>query len=738
MADELGGLFDSDPSFLEELASGSRANLQPGMIGQQTGVPQTAMIGQPRVPVQNMGRVNQMQQQQQGFGTNMGGERFPGAGQFQQQQQMNTGQFNQFSNQQMGQQMQMMPGQGAGTQQGHVSQMMSPHRNPQFVQAQQVMVLQQPQGQMQVNVTAPPGPRLPNPQQQIMMGQGQGQMQGWNVQMYNTQQQQGQTQYVSHHDYAIPSSNSGNTNFQNQMIGNQATFVRPMASPTGQPQPTRMPARPTVYANQRMPFGQNFPNSQQVMTNMNSNQMVIQQQQQQQQFIQHNQQSNNAMQMQQFRMNANPQIQQQGMINSPQQNIVRFSQTSPNQGSVQHRLPFTSMPQQRQTVPMLSPRPTPPPPSPSGSQGVLSPTGSTSISQSNIVQSVGMTSGNSANLFSQGANSDMTLSDMTPQKQFNIQGPSNQMMSPPQGGTTNNLSQIASPDPNSGQVNVNVSATVNSSSNNFTNGPNQVSPTHRVLSPNMNSPSQNVKVEIQTLNQQIQQLYNMPQTQETQQKLLDLQERLRSVKSQQMVAAQRQGQGQQLPVSSQQQQIMTSISNMTQQTSQTPQSMSEPQQTAQQMLSQTVQQQQNVGLQQEQQQNTGLQQQQKVDDQQQNIAIQQSQQQNTGVQLQQQQQLSLHQNVSLQQQPIPGQQNTSQVQQQIPNAVQQSGNMQPVATQQQPGIIRQPVGGQPGVQGQQGFTFKINTQAGQRIQLVRGPAQPGGGPQKIFIIQVMI
>ena len=74
--------------------------------------------------------------------------------------------------------------------------------------------------------------------------------------------------------------------------------------------------------------------------------------------------------------------------------------------------------------------------------------------------------------------------------------------------------------------------------------------------------------------------------------------------------------------------------------------------------------------------------------------------------------------------------------QSVQNVVQQPGNVQLVAggpIQQQPGMIRQPGGGQPG---QPNIAFKINTQPGQRIQLVRGPAQVGGGQQKIFILQV--
>ena len=724
MAEDLGGLFDSDPGFLEELASGSRANPDSSMITQPGGVPQTAMIGQPQVPIQNPSLVNQMQMQQ-GFASTVSGDGYTAGGQFQ-QQQMNSGSYNQF-NSQMGQQVHVIQGQGQmqDPQQGRVQQMMSPHRNPQFAESQPGIGHQQGQGQFHMNMAGSAGPRLPNPQQQVMISQGQ--MQGWNVQMYNPQQQ-GQTQ-LSHHDYAASSNNSSNTNFQNQILGNQATFVQQMTSQaavqgTSQAQPNRMPVRQTLFANPRMPFAKSFSVSQPGMTNISSDQLIIQQQQQQQQqqqFMQRQQQPQNTIQVQQFRFQQSPQV-QQAMIDTTQQNMVRFSQTSPNQGSVQHRLPFTSMPQQRQNAPMLSPRPTPPPPSPAGSQGVLSPTGSTSVSQANFVQNVGLPSGNSGNLFNQGANTEINVNDMNQQKQFHVQGPvsqmmsppqgainkANPMMSPPQGGNPNNLSQIASPKPNNNSVpvNVNISANVNRPSNNFPSGPNQVSPTNKVLSPNMNSPPQNINQEVQAINQQIQQLYNQPQTQDTQQKMLDLQERLRMIKSQQMLTTQRQPQQ---PVSSQQQ-VMTNQPIMTEQTNQIPQQLGGvPQQgNVQQNITEqpnastqlhTVPMQQKIGVQQQQQNIQQI-----------NFAVQQ--------------------------------QNTVALQQQNPSVSQQSViNMQPGPTGaiQQPGPVRLPAGAvqQQGAPGQQGLTFKINAQPGQKIQFVRGPAQPGGGPQKIFIIQVM-
>ena len=682
MAEDLGGLFDSDPGFLEELASGSRRNTEAaGMMNQPGVTPQSAMIGQPQITnLQGMGMMNQMQQPQT-FGTGMGGEGFSASSQFQQQQQqVNAGAFNQFNNQQMTVVQSPQPGTMQNIQQGNVNQMMSPRRNPHQQQAQ---------GQFQLGMASPSGPRLPNPQQQVIM-MGQGQMPGWNVQnvqMYGQQQQQGQgqTQYLSHHDYAIPSSNSSSTNFQNQIVaGNQGTLVQQITSTGVQgvntQQQNRMPVRQAVFANSRMQFGQ-----QPSMANVNSDQIIMhqqkQQQQQQQQFMQSQQQpqQHNTVQMQQYRFPNATQVQQQGMADASQQNMVRFSQTSPSQSSVQHRLPFTSMSQPRQNVPMLSPRPAPPPPSPSGSQGVLSPTGSTSVSQTNFVPNMGMSSGKSANLFNQGA----SMSVVSDQKTFNIQGQVNPMMSPPQGANPN-LSQIASPNSNScGAVNVNTSANVNNLSNtNITGGQtNQVSPTFKVLSSNMSSPPHDVAQEIQNINQQIQQLYNLPQSQDTQQKMLDLQERLRLVKSQQhMTSQQRQAQ------------MITSQSTMTQQV--VP---SQPSQ--QQVLSQ-----QNV-----------------IEQPAAPVSIQ-----NVNMNLQQQN-VAMQQSAPVQQIRFPVPQQSVGLSQQNPGTT-------------QPGMIRHATGAvqQPGVAGQQSVAFKINAQPGQRLQLVRGPAQPGGGPQKIFIIQVRV
>ena len=80
-----------------------------------------------------------------------------------------------------------------------------------------------------------------------------------------------------------------------------------------------------------------------------------------------------------------------------------------------------------------------------------------------------------------------------------------------------------------------------------------------LASPNLQQLAQNpnVNAEIQQLQQQIQQLYNMQQTPQTQQKMLDLQERVRTLKAQQLILQQRQKEQQQPGVMPKQQQQLT-------------------------------------------------------------------------------------------------------------------------------------------------------------------------------------
>jgi hypothetical protein len=516
-----------------------------GMMSQNSGqVPQGMMqAGHPHSNY-NIGGMQQ-QQQQQGAGYN--------SMQFQQTQQQAPQQFNQQNfNQYNSQQTVYNPNMVStpSQKQGHINPnpMMSPTHTNQFGSPPSGM-MRQGQVMYQYNAAAAqPGPRLPNPaqQQQIKMAQ----MQGWNqnTQMFNPQQQQAQSKQQPQQQY-IPQHQS-KANIQGirmqvpfsaaQSGQNQTLYMQRMSSPGIQvnrmptvnaSQPNSMGMSQQMYSHGNQNFNTlNMPHAN-TPTSMSNDPMIMQQPQQYIHQQQTTQQFPQQQQQQQYQYQQP--MQQQSMtdncVNTPQQqqqNILRFPQTSPTLPNVQQRLPFNNMnnmntmSQPRANVPMLSPRPTPPPQSPSLTSGMLSPTGSTSSHQGGFNSmepspNHPQSQQNNSNMFQPSAE----LNDKHNFGQFN-----NQNMNQIQSQTVNQTNG-----PNS-----NMHVSVNTNTNNLQNQ-SQCSPVKKVVSPSssVTSPS-NTSMDIQSLNQQIQQLYSMPQTPQTQQKILDLQEKVQMLKSQQL------------------------------------------------------------------------------------------------------------------------------------------------------------------------------------------------------------
>ena len=513
---------------------------------------QQSQTGIPGMMPHNAGQMQQnVRMMQPGYGNmstmqngNYGNMQFQNQHQ-QSQQQYNQSNLNQFNNQPMFNQNPIVSQDPSQT-----------HMNPMMSQPAQVVGNQfqnQSQGMMsqnqvmfQYNTTSMAGvnpnrPQLSNPAQQQMKMQQLGwsqQSQPMFGQQAQSQQQSHQTPYLSQHDYAIPNTANQQIHMQQAQPGQQQAFPNPKNP--GQTMyiqnmtpPNRMPnvsqAGGVGMPQQMFQSGtQPYPNmSQGNMVNMSAMtpESRMMHQQQQQPF---NPQQN-AGQFQQFQYQSPPKGVADGsgitQANQQQSNIMRFPQTSPTQQSAQHRMQLTSIGQQRANAPILSPRPTPPSPSPSMTAGMLSPTGSTSSQQGYTIEK-SQQSGNNPGMFQQSANStDTIIKEQTfSQVQLSQNGP------PVMSNSGNKLNPVSI-----GNM-VSVSASV--ANNQLPQE--QISPGYKVMSPpnSANSNTQAISAEIQTLNQQIKQLYSVPQTPQTQQKILDLQEKLR-VKSQQIIQNQR-------------------------------------------------------------------------------------------------------------------------------------------------------------------------------------------------------
>ena len=499
----------------------------------------------------------------------------------QQQSQFQQQNFSQYNNQQMYNQS-ITPSQT----QGHINPMMSPNHTRQYGN-QQAGVMHQGQGMSynySAGVSSSAGPRLPNPaqqQQQVSMPQ----MQGWNgnQRVYNMpaqQQQQPQQQqqsYLPQREYTIPNTsnqqvprmqqfpnsqsqqNSGM--YVQQQIGSQAGMVHGVKTS----QPSAIGIQQQMYQQRTAMSGApSFPDATISQANVTSDPIMMQQQQQPaQQFLQQQQPNPQQQFQQQFPYRSPPQqVPQQSkladnMVNPQQQGMVRFSQSSPAQQNHAQRMPYGNMKAvnalpQRQNVPMLSPRPTPPPVSPSITPTMLSPTGSTSSLQGSFnpmdtspqkqsMPQPALNSGN--NLFPSNAG-DVVVADQN-KTNFPFNQIMNQMQQPQP------MSQGVKP--MSSDVGLAVSSTGLSPQG-------QESPVKIVMSQSPVASPKNVNMEVQNINQQIQQLYGMPQNTNTQQKIHDLQEKLQMLKTMQKSPRPVQTQ----PTLGQPQQIQTKLSPLQQ------------------------------------------------------------------------------------------------------------------------------------------------------------------------------
>lgn len=546
--------------FTDEPATNVAQQAQiPAMMSQNSGhIPQANMaMMQPGHPHTGYNMAG-MQQQQQGTGYN----NIQFQTQQPQAQQFNQQNFSQYNNQQQvySQNIASAPSQ----KQGHMNQnIMSPNHRNQFGSAPSGVMHQ---GQVMYQYTAgQAGPRLPNPapQQQMKMAQ----MQGWNQnqQMFNPQQQQQQSQpqqqqYLQQ-EYSQSGSSMPQMHMQVPFTGSQAvqsqTIYMQRAGINRMPVVSASQPNTIGISQQMHQYGNQTFSSITLPQSSISNDSMRMQQPQPKQFM-HQQQANQQFpqqqaQQQQFQY---PQHMQQQNINDncvntqqQKQGMLRFPQTSPTQPNVQQRLPFNSMnnintmSQQRTNVPMLSPRPTPPPPSPSVTPGMLSPTGSTSSHQGGFNSMEPSPNHqpqqNSSNLFQ----ASTELNDKLNFSHF-----------------SQNVNQAQPQNTNQSGPNANMHVTVNTNSNNVSNQ-SQCSPVKNVVSPSgsVTSPS-NCNMDIQTLNQQIQQLYSMPQTPQTQQNILDLQEKVQMLKSQQMQPSPRPSQQQTFQTSAVSQQQQQAVS----------------------------------------------------------------------------------------------------------------------------------------------------------------------------------
>ncbi|KAK3086718.1 hypothetical protein FSP39_022463 [Pinctada imbricata] len=583
MADDpMLSLFDTDGSFLDDLTGTDSGLGGPGngmdgsYMGPQPGMQQDTMMNPLQHP-QNMPT-----QGQQGFG----GNQYGGMGNMpyqNQQQQFSGDSFNQFS----------------GGQKLH--HMNLPMANMPHGGGNPVIGMGQPQP-FGSNVSHQPGygsynmgqqqmgPRLPNPHQPSM---GMGQSGGWppnhgqeppfmqqnavRQPMMSPQQQpipntgmmgmrmpqqnipnvgvigggMQQTQYLSHHDFALSTSGAGSgqqgpmNSFPPSTSSNQPGMMyQGMASPNN-----RISSVPISSSNNPMAPPPQRAFQQQMGHAMRPPSFTVAQpqiQMQQQGFP-----SNfmNQQPQQQVNMNSNIQtssyqrfpfphgqgnVNMAGMGDVHSQNAQFSSKTSPNQ-SQQFRPSYAGVPQQRATTP--SPRPTPPPsvtpdshPSPTSQGSIRHPVPNQQSDQmisppqrSNSATPVSSPfhpspQSDNSHLSNNTFTSPVQPSQSTNQVQNNMSAAGNlpdESVKPSVGPTMGMI----------GQDGQNISQTANSANQ-----------------------GQNVEMEIQTLQQQLNQLQGIPQTQQSQEKMLGLQERIRSLRAQQELQRQQQQQHpQQLP-----------------------------------------------------------------------------------------------------------------------------------------------------------------------------------------------
>ena len=463
--------------------------------------------------------------------------------------------------------------------------------------------------------------QMMSPQQQTipssgMMGMRMGQQNIPNVGGVGGMQQ---TQYLSHHDFALPTSSTNPSQPMNNYptisstSNQQSMFMQRIGSPNHMSHvPISAPNNPLVqnqpqHAFQQMSHQMRPPG----FGGAPPQQMQIQQQQQG--F------TNNYMPQQHQQVNLNSNIQtssyqrfqfphgQQGSVSQMgdihPQNAQFNSKTSPNQNPP-FRPGYSAVPQQRATTP--SPRPTPPPsltpethntspssqgsvrlPGPQADQMISPPQRSTnttpisspfhpSVKTEPVPQSVPnsfaspihpsqQNNNQTNNSISGGQTQELSPSKIVvkTENQESPMGPSPKAENPAMMGRVG-MVKSENQDGMIGQVHV------KAENRDGMIGPNCSVSSNVGVTP---SPMPNVEMEIQSLQQQLNQLQGMPQTQQSQENMLGLQERIRSLRAQQELQRQQQ---QQMPQQQQMQQQQQMPQQMQQQIP--PQQQLQPQQ----------------------------------------------------------------------------------------------------------------------------------------------------------------
>ncbi|XP_071091615.1 chromodomain-helicase-DNA-binding protein 8-like isoform X2 [Haliotis cracherodii] len=557
MAEEpMLSLFDSDSAFLDDLTNPGTTEMVPsqGIGGVMPGAESLMASGMPGMQQSHMGQQQEAmilsQQTQQGYNQIRG---------LPQENFRNMAPQNSVMNQQYGREGynqygsvpklhhmsdQMMMG---GQSQNLMAQAMPRQQQQQYNSPPSGGTMMQHPSSGYQNFGMSPGPRLPNPQQQQL---GMVQNSVWNHNQtspthpqYMSQQTQQQQQppqqqqpmsnttsqmspYMPQHDYAMPNACQQGSRLGHYQDGAPQSvqgnaFMQGMASP---PQGSRVSMAQGVSPAQ--PFQQSNPVSSQQPGMGMSNFNVAQQSSGMQprypadymtQGPQVNSGTTPQNKLQHYSYTAGQQQTQQqlsqGMGESS--SLAHYPNQSPT-SNMTYRPPFPGMAPQRATTP--SPRPTPTPPS-------HTPTHS-STSQGNFGQS-------SLQQLEQLVPQMGSLSNTNPFQRVMQSAPASTMgmsiAQKPPVYSSSNFQTTTAPSTTGIMSGNTMHPTMGMAVNTgHPNAAGPLSPSHGMI-PNQ----QNVNIEIQRLQQQIQQLYSMPQTQQIQQQMLDLQERVRMLKAQQ-------------------------------------------------------------------------------------------------------------------------------------------------------------------------------------------------------------
>ncbi|XP_074646816.1 chromodomain-helicase-DNA-binding protein 8-like isoform X2 [Tubulanus polymorphus] len=372
-------------------------------------------------------------------------------------------------------------------------------------QPQQYAMQQAPQPMMQQQPV-----RMPQPAQ-MHIRQANPQMMQQNPQMgmqQQPQQQQSQQQaFISHHDYASPMPNAGVqattqrlTHFPAQQQANQFRVQNVSSSPNQNRIQVSSISNINSQQQHTAVAGGLYQQASQAQV-----QLTPSTQQQQQNFQQQAQMTAGQQQQQHYSYQQQP---AQGMNEAPP--LSHYPKTSPatqqyqqsgyqNIAVVQHPPP--------------SPRPTPPPQSrtPTVNQNQAAYVGQTSLQQ---------------------------LEQMVPSHGTNTIAGTNTAANYPQTNQSTNQMQIVN-----NQQTFTINTAYNQINGNAATGVVTAGSANNIAATSQATNAQNTSAEIQQLQSQIQQLYSMPQNPQTQQNMLDLQERVRILKAnqqQQVLQQQRQ------------------------------------------------------------------------------------------------------------------------------------------------------------------------------------------------------